>query len=118
MSGALARTAAAHTSTGGGNGNPKKPSANPAEVIPFPVVRRLAFLERTADCVASCRNPANYLAKLANQQRTAMRRRGLSEEAIESEVASFEREIMWRLGVSHGQEKMRRTIHHATKKLA
>jgi len=61
-------------------------------------MRRVAFLERMADCVAACRNLANYLAKFADQQRQAMRRRGLSEEAIESEIASFEREIMWRLG--------------------
>jgi len=83
----------------GGDGFSTKPSTRgPAEVIPFPIMRRVAFLERMADCVAACRNPANYLAKFADQQRQAMRRRGLSEEAIESEIASFEREIMWRLG--------------------
>jgi len=89
------------SATGGGGGDDFRttpPARGPAKVIPFPIVRRLAFLERMADCVASCRDPGGYLAKLADQQRAAMRRRGLSEGAIESEIASFEREIMWRLG--------------------
>src|SRR5262249_44260734 len=83
----------------GGDGFSTKPSTRgPAEVIPFPIMRRGAFLGRMAACVAACRHPADQLAQFADQQRNALRRRGLSEEAIESEIASFEREIMWRLG--------------------
>jgi len=66
-------------------------------VIPFPIARRVAFLERMADCVYGCRDPAAYLARACEQQRKAMRKRGLSEDVIKSEIASFEREIMWRL---------------------
>jgi len=99
MSRALARTAAPHTATGGGGGGiPQRPSAGPAEVIPFPIARRVAFLERMADCAWACRDRAGYLDKACEQQRKAMRKRGLSNEVIESEIASFEREIMWRLG--------------------
>src|SRR5262249_15994224 len=83
----------------GGDGFSTKPSTRgPAEVIPFPIMRRVAFLERMADFVAACPNLAAYLPHFSHQPSKAMRRRGLSEEAIESEIASFEREIMWRLG--------------------
>ena len=90
--------------TGGGGGTTRKPSAGPAEVVAFPIARRVAFLERMADCVWGCRDRARYLARACEQQREAMRRRALSEEIIESEIASFEREIMWRLdaSVDHG----------------
>jgi len=99
MSRALARTAAAHTATGGGGSeSPKEPSAGPAKVIPFPIARRVAFLERLADAAASYRNPDNYLSSAYRQQEEAMRRRGISENVIQSELAALDRAIQARLG--------------------
>src|SRR5262245_43927441 len=87
----------APASTGGGGGVPTRPRGGPADIIPFPIARRIGFLERMADCVGGCRGRAGYLDKACEQQRKAMRRRGLSNKVIESEIASFKREIAWRL---------------------
>src|SRR5262249_52922927 len=84
---------------GGGGEIPQRPRG-PAAIIPFPISRRLAFLERMTDCVWGCRDRAGYLARACDQQRNAMLRCGLSDEQIESELASFRREIAWRLEMS------------------
>ena len=96
---------AANTSTpawprnGGGDGGDRPPEvrARLAQIFPFPIARRIAFLERMADCVASRRDPQAYLDRAAEQQRLALRRRGLSEEVIEAEIAVFYREVIERV---------------------
>jgi hypothetical protein len=94
-----AKTALAWPHTGGGDGSDGPPEARTpfVRIIPFPIARRVAFLDRMADCVASRRDPQAHLDRAAEQQRTAMRRRGLSEPVIEAEIAAFYREVIERM---------------------
>jgi hypothetical protein len=81
-------------------GSDDPPAGKAAELIPYPMARRVAFLDRTALAIASCRKPdvaARCRERAAQQQRDAMQRRGLSEEQIEAQMAVFDREIDWRL---------------------
>jgi hypothetical protein len=50
---------AGHSYGGGGGPRGKR---GPAQMIPFPIVRRVAFLDRTADAASVYRNPSKYLA--------------------------------------------------------
>jgi hypothetical protein len=70
----------------------------PADILPFPMVRRVAFLDRMAIAIASCKKPQPYRERAEKQQRDALRRRQLPEDVIESEIAAFNQEIDWRLG--------------------
>ena len=79
---------------GGGDG----PTAGPADILPFPMVRRVAFLDRMAIAIASCKKPQPYRERAEKQQRDALQRRQLPEDVIESEIAVFNQEIDWRLG--------------------
>ena len=81
---------------GGGDG----PTAGrgPADILPFPMVRRVAFLDRMAIVIASCKKPQPYRERAEKQQRDALQRRQLPEDVIESEIAVFNQEIDWRLG--------------------
>jgi len=84
--------------------DPAEPRAVSAQIVPFPMARRVAFLNRMAVAIASCRKSQPYRERAEQQQRDAMRRRGLSEEMIEAELAIFNREIDRRLGaMGHGQ---------------
>jgi Family of unknown function (DUF6074) len=86
--------------------DPLPPDEKTAEVIPFPMVKRVSFLDRAAISIASCRKPdvaARIRERAAQQQRDAMQRRGLSEKQIEEQMAVFNSEIDWRLrALSHG----------------
>ena len=75
---------------GGGRG--------PADILPFPMVRRVAFLDRMAIAIASCKKPQLYRERAEKQQRDALQRRQLPEDVIETEIAVFNKEIDWRLG--------------------
>jgi hypothetical protein len=66
-----------------------------AIVFPFPIVRRLAFIRKQADC-ASLMNPdasARYVQYQLQVQRDAMRRRGIAEDLIARELKCMERAI-------------------------
>jgi Family of unknown function (DUF6074) len=83
--------------TGGGGGGPTSSLAGPAKVIPFPVLRRVAFLDRMADTASTCRNLDRYMTHILQQQRDAMRRRGIADDMIEAELAALDRAIKSRL---------------------
>jgi hypothetical protein len=68
-----------------------------AKIIPFPMARRIRFLERTATMIHTCRKPDEYRARIEKQQRDAMTRRQLPEEVVELQMAAFQHEINWRL---------------------
>ena len=82
---------------GGGDG----PTAGrgPADIIPFPMAARRAFLDRTAITIATCKKSKQqpYRERAEQQQRDALRRRQLPDDVIESEIAVFNKEIDWRL---------------------
>jgi hypothetical protein len=84
-------------STVGGGGQPIEPHVGPAKVIAFPIVRRVAFIDRTAEVAASYRDPSKYLASVYRQQEDAMRRRGLLGETVQSEIAALRRAIESRI---------------------
>jgi hypothetical protein len=83
---------------GGGGGGARRERRGPAQMIPFPVVRRVACLDNTAYAAAGCRNPSKYLASAYRQQENTMRRKGISEDIIESELKALHRAIQARLG--------------------
>jgi Family of unknown function (DUF6074) len=67
-----------------------------ATVIPFPLSRRTAFIERQADIISGMK-PKSANRQLAYQlktQREALERRGVDPERIEREIASLERSII------------------------
>jgi uncharacterized protein DUF6074 len=84
---------------GGGDGGdgPTEVQSPSAKILPFPMQHRVAFLKRMADCAASRRDPQAHLDKAAEQQRAAMRRRGISEEVIEAQINIFYHEVIARL---------------------
>jgi hypothetical protein len=81
---------------GGGGGQPRRPRG-PAQLVPFPMAARVAFLDRTAELAASYRDPRRYLASVFRQQEQSLRRRGFVEEIVRSEMAALEREIEARI---------------------
>jgi hypothetical protein len=84
-------------STGGrGRGGSARP-AGPAKVIPFPILRRLNFLDTMAQSVAGCRDVDRYMAHILKQQREAMERRGIAEQMIQQELAALDRAFRSRL---------------------
>ena len=76
---------------------PAEQPAVSAKIIPFPMARRIRFLEHIAITLHSCRKPDEYLARVEKQQRDAMTRRQLPEEVVELQMAAFHKEINWRL---------------------
>lgn len=64
-------------------------------VIPFPLGRRLSFIERQAEIAAAMRPNAaeRYLRRQIQTQADAMRRRGIGEDLIGPELASMERAV-------------------------
>jgi hypothetical protein len=75
---------------------PTEQQAVSAKIIPFPMARRIRFLEWVASELYHSRKPDEYLARVEKQQRDAMSRR-LPEEAVELQMAEFHKEINWRL---------------------
>ena len=69
-------------------------------VIPFPLARRRAFVDRHARLIATMRLEAaeRYLDRQLSIQAENLRRKGISSEAIEREVAALGvaiRAAMW-----------------------
>jgi hypothetical protein len=78
-----------------------------ALIVPFPIARRQAFIQKQADH-ATCLNPdaaARYLQYQLQVQGDAMRRRGVAEDLIARELkcmeAAVRRELL-RASVSTG----------------
>jgi len=91
------RGASLQSVTGGGGGPQSRRPRGPAEVIPFPMTARVAFLDRTAELAASYRDPRKYLASVFAQQERSLRRRGFAEDIVQSELAALERAIEARI---------------------
>ena len=67
-----------------------------AVVLPFPVRRRLSFIERQAEVAAELGRPAaakQYIDRQLQLQATTMRRKGVSEQLIGNELVSMENAI-------------------------
>jgi hypothetical protein len=67
-----------------------------AEVLPFPMARRVGSIRRIAKRVAYCRTPdsaANTLASHTRRQADVMRSRGFSEHVIAREMVALENAI-------------------------
>jgi hypothetical protein len=67
-----------------------------ATMIPFPLRRRVAFVERQADAISGMKpeNAANYLAAQLKIQAEALERRGVAAERIQREITLLERAII------------------------
>jgi hypothetical protein len=66
-----------------------------AAVLPFPIARRRAFIQKQADH-ATCLRPdvaGRYLEYQLQVQRDAMRRRGVAEDLIARELKCMEAAI-------------------------
>jgi hypothetical protein len=75
--------------------------AKPAEVIPFPGVRRAAFIRKQAAHMASLSQAQGdaHLRQQLRIQAETMRRRGIDEEVIKCEVKAIESAVraeLWR----------------------
>ncbi|MBR0697742.1 DUF6074 family protein [Bradyrhizobium lablabi] len=66
-----------------------------ADVIPFPVTRRQAFVFKQAEHAALMNPDAGerYVLRQVKVQRDAMRRKGVPEQLIERELRSLENAI-------------------------
>jgi hypothetical protein len=79
------------------------PPPGPADVVPFPQVRRLHFIAKTAARVASAQSRQageNILAAALDKQCKALARRGVAPERIARQRAALEgalRAYIWRL---------------------
>ncbi len=78
-----------------------------AVVIPFPVIRRQAFIDRQAQRSAELTNDAGqrYIAHQVDVQAAAMRRKGIDEDLIARESRCLEAAIrasLWRLIITPG----------------
>jgi len=67
-----------------------------ANVVPFPLSRRIAFVERHADIISSMapKSAERHLAHQLKVQQDALKRRGVDPERINREIASLERAIL------------------------
>jgi hypothetical protein len=66
-----------------------------ADVLPFPIARRSAFIQKQADH-ATCLRPdaaGRYIEYQLQVQRDAMRRRGVAEDLIARELKCMEAAI-------------------------
>jgi hypothetical protein len=57
----------------------------------------VGFLDRTAELAASYHRPDKYLASVYRQQESSLRRRGFTEDVVQSEMAALDRAIKARL---------------------
>ena len=82
-----------------GGGGSATMRVGPATIIPFPMAKRIRFLERTAIAIATARPSKQqaYREYLEKQQHESLRKCGLSADVIESEMAIYNRELDWRL---------------------
>jgi len=72
-----------------------------AEILPFPVAKRVEFVAKQAAYAASLRRESGeaYLIRQVETQREVMQRRGIAPSLIERELRSFEnavRAALWR----------------------
>ena len=67
-----------------------------ATLIPFPLSRRIAFVERQADIIAGMKQESaeRHLARQLKVQREALERRGVAADCIEREIASLHQAII------------------------
>lgn len=77
----------------------------PATVVPFPVVRRRAFIGKTAARIAgaSPRAAEKLMVAALKRQRDVLARKGVAPELVEAEVRALEvaiRAAMWRVLLS------------------
>jgi hypothetical protein len=65
-------------------------------VVPFPLARRTAFVERHADIISvmSPKSAERHLAYQLKVQRGALMRRGVDAERTEREIAFLEQAIL------------------------
>jgi hypothetical protein len=66
-----------------------------ADIVPFPIARRSAFIQKQADH-ATCLRPdaaGRYLEYQMQVQRDAMRRRGVPEDLVARELKCMERAV-------------------------
>ena len=65
-------------------------------VIPFPLSRRIAFIERHADIISGLapKSAERHLAHQLKVQREALERRGVAADCIEREIASLHQAIV------------------------
>jgi hypothetical protein len=79
----------------------------PAEIVPFPLTRRRAFIRKHAARVAAA-TPATGEKLLAHQlriQRATMAKRGIASEIVEAECKALENAIsaeLWRVVLQPG----------------
>jgi hypothetical protein len=83
---------------GSGGGHPIR-HVGPAVIIPFPSVRRVGFIERTAELATSYRDPRRYLDSVLKQQEKALRRRGLTDDVVRSEIDALAGAIQRRMAM-------------------
>lgn len=76
-----------------------------ARVLPFPLGRRLSFIERQAEIAAAMRPDAaeRYLRRQLQTQSETMHRKGISEVLIQAELVSMERAVRAALTASREQ---------------
>jgi hypothetical protein len=79
-----------------------------ADVVPFPLARRRAFIERHARLIAAMRPDAGerYLDRQLRIQFENLKRRGIDREIIDREVVSLDaaiRAALWRAAFMPGQ---------------
>jgi Family of unknown function (DUF6074) len=79
------------------------------EVIPFPLTRRRAFIERQAARVAELNRDAGerHIAHQLEVQAASMKRKGVAEGRIDVELRCMERAVrasLWRLLAKHARE--------------
>jgi Family of unknown function (DUF6074) len=65
-------------------------------IVPFPLSRRIAFVERHADIISSlpAEGAERHLAYQLKVQHDVLKRRGVDPECIKREIASLERAIL------------------------
>jgi hypothetical protein len=76
-----------------------------AAILPFPIARRRAFIQKQADH-ASLMNPDSGLRYVEYQlklQAEAMRRRGIDEDLVQREIRCMESAIKAAFVQSHAQ---------------
>lgn len=82
--------------------HPQRPRPpKPAQILPFPLTRRWAFIERQAGRVAELTQDAGerHIAHQLDVQAAAMRRKGIDEALIAREIKNMEQAIrasLWR----------------------
>lgn len=78
-----------------------------AEVVPFPLARRVAFIRKQASSMAarSCGLAEKYLALQMRIQASALSSRGVDAQAVAREVEAMERAIRVELTAMLAKQK-------------